>query len=63
MVLIAFYATMAVILRPEALPGPFPQALIWLVYAVVFVLGWYGGVAAGCCVIILAAVDALKQPP
>ena len=33
-----FYAIMAFILRPEALPGLYPQAAIWALYAVFFVL-------------------------
>ncbi len=36
--LISFYIVMGVVLRPEALPGFFPQLLIWLIYGGLFVV-------------------------
>ncbi len=36
--LLLLYITTGVILRPEALPGIFPQAVIWMIYTGLFTL-------------------------
>lgn len=36
--LLLLYITTGVILRPEALPGIFPQAVIWMIYSGLFTL-------------------------
>lgn len=36
--LIIAYIVMGILIRPEALPGLFPQLIIWLIYAGLFIL-------------------------
>ncbi|MHC1609359.1 MAG: hypothetical protein ACXQS3_03970 [Candidatus Methanofastidiosia archaeon] len=36
--LVVMYILMGIVIRPEALPGLFPQLIIWLIYAGLFVL-------------------------